>query len=50
MFIENYLAGDKIVVDPFVVGKPCVDQSIEPRESEISILYPACAATRILRR
>lgn len=34
--LRNDLAGDKVVVRPLVIDKPCLDQSIEPNESGIS--------------
>ena len=45
-FVDNDLAGDKVVVDPLLTSTPCVHQPPDPIEQEIPDLYPSCAVTR----
>ena len=50
LLLGNDLAGDKVVVNPIVTVKPCVDQPADPVEEEIPDLYPACAVTRSMSK
>ena len=50
LLLGNDLAGDKVVVDPIVSDKPCVDQSVDPVEQENPDLDPACAVTRSMSK
>ena len=50
LLLGNDLAGDKVIVDPLVTAKPCVDQPVDPVEQEIFELYPACAVTRSMSK
>ena len=40
------VAGEKFVVSPLVTDKPCMDQSPDPTEQELPLLYPSCAVPR----
>ena len=48
MLLGNDLAGDKVVVNPFVTDTPCMDQSPDPFEQDLPNLYPSCAVTRAI--
>ncbi len=48
--LGNDLAGEKVVVNPVVTAKPCVDQVDDQVEQEIPDLYPACAVTRAMSK
>jgi hypothetical protein len=50
LLLGNDLAGDKVVVNPLVTDKPCLDQKVDPVETEIPDLYPACAVTRAMAK
>ena len=50
LLLGNDLAGDKVVVNPLVTGTPCMDQSPDPIEPELSYLYPSCAVTRAMAK
>ncbi len=50
LLLGNDLAGGKVVVNPVVTAKPCVDQSDDPLEKEVPDLYPACAVTRSMSK
>ena len=50
LLLRNDLAGDKVVVSPFIYDKPCFDQVPNPIESEHPGLYPSCAVTRAMSR
>ena len=45
LLLGNDLAGDKVVVNAFVIDTPCMDQSPDPFEQELPDLYPSCAVT-----
>ena len=50
LLLGNDLAGDKVVVNPLVTDMPCMDQSPDPIEQEISDLYPSCAVTKAMAK
>ena len=50
LLLGNDLAGDKVVVNPLVTGTPCMDQSQNPIEQELSDFYPSCAVTRAMAK
>ena len=50
LLLGNDLAGDKVVVNPLVTDTPCMDQSPDPIEQELSDLYPSCAFTRAMAK
>ena len=50
LLLGNDLAGDKVVVNPFVIDTPCMDQSPDHMEQEIPDLYPSCAVTRAMAK
>ena len=50
MLLRNDLAGDKVVNDPILIHKPCLDQHPDFREEEIPDLYPSCVVTRTMAR
>ena len=50
LLLGNDLAGDKVVVNPFLTSTPCVDQPPDPIEQEIPDLYPSCAVTRSMAK
>ena len=50
LYLENDLAGDKVVVNAVVTEKPCLEQSPDPVEKEIPGLYPACVVTRAMTK
>ena len=50
LLLGNDLAGDKVMVDPLVTSKPCVDQPPDPIAQEIPDLYPLCAITRAMAK
>ena len=50
LLLGNDLAGDKVVVNPLLTTKPCLDQPPDPIEQEIPDLYPSCAVTRAMAK
>ena len=46
LLLGHELAGDKVVVNPFVTCTFCMDQSPDPIEQELPDLYPSCAIAR----
>ena len=50
LFLGNYLAGDKVVVNPLVTDTPCMDQSPDPIEQKLPDLYLSCAITRAMAK
>ena len=50
MLLGNDSAGDKVVVNPLVTDKPCMDQSPDPISigQELPDLYLSCAVTRAM--
>ena len=50
LLLGNDLAGNKIVTDPILIDKPCLDQSPDPIEKEIPDLYPSCVVTRAMAK
>ena len=50
LLLGNDLAGDKVVVNPFLTTIPCIDQPPDPIEQEIPDLYPSCAVTRAMAK
>ena len=50
LLLGNDLAGDKVVVNPFLTNIPCIDQPPDPIEQEIPDLYPSCAVTRAMAK
>ena len=50
LLLGNDLAGDKVVVNPFVTETPCMAQSPDPIEQELPDLYPTCAVTRTMAK
>ena len=46
LLLGDDVAGDKVVVNPLVTDTPCMDQSPDPFEQDLSDLYPSCAVTR----
>ena len=50
LLLGNDLAGDKVVTDPILIDKPCLDQNPGFIEEEIPDLYPSCVVTRAMTR
>ena len=50
LLLGNDLAGDKVVVNPFVTDTPNIGQTDDPIEQEIPDLYPSCAVTRAMAK
>ena len=50
LLLGNDLAGDKVVVNPLVTDTPCIDQSPDPIEQELTDLYPSCAVIRAIAK
>ena len=50
LLLGNDLAGDKVVVNPFVTDTPNIGQTDDPTEQEIPDLYPSCAVTRAMAK
>ena len=50
LLLGNDLAGDKVVVNPFVTDTPCMEQSPDPFEQELPDLYLSCAVTRAMAK
>ena len=50
LLLSNDLAGAKLVVNPFLINTPCVDQPPDPIEQEIPDLYPSCAVTTAMTK
>ena len=50
LLLDNDLAGDKVVLDPFLTSTPCVDQPPDPIEQEIPDLNPSCAITKAMAK
>ena len=50
MLLGKVLAGDKVVVDPLLTSKPCVDQLPGPIEQEVPDFYPSCDVTRAMAK
>ena len=50
LLLGNDLAGDKVVVNPLVIGTPCMDQSPDAIEQELPDLYPSCAVTKAMAK
>ena len=48
--MDNDLAGDRVIVNPLITAKPCVDQTCDQSEQDDSHLYPACAITRAISK
>ena len=46
LLLGNDLAGGKVVSDPILIDKPCLDQSPDPIEEEIPELYPTRAMAK----
>ena len=46
----NYLAGDKVVTDPILIDKPCLNQNLDPVEKEIPDLYPSYVVTQAVAK
>ena len=42
LLLGNDMAGDMVVLDPFLTSSPCVDQLPDPIDQEILDLYPPC--------
>ena len=50
LLLGNDMAGDMVVLDPFLTSTPCVDQLPDPIDQEILDLYPPCAITRTMAK
>ena len=50
LLLGNNLAGDKVMVDPFLTSTPCVDQTPGTIEQKILDLYPSHAVTRAMAK
>ena len=50
LLVGNDLAGDKVVTDPILIDKPCLDQNSDFIEEEFPDLYPSCVVTRAMAR
>ena len=50
LLFGNDLAGDKVVIDPSLIDKPCLDQNSDFMEVEIPDLYASCLVTRAMDR
>ena len=50
LLLGNDLAGDKVVVNPYVTDTPNIGQTDDPIEQEIPDLYPSCAITRAMAK
>ena len=50
LLLGTDLAGDKVVINPFVTYTPNLDQTLDPIEQEIPDLYPSCAVTRAMAK
>ena len=50
LLLDNDLVGDNVVVKPLVTDTPCMDQSPDLIEQELSDLYPSCAVTRAMAK
>jgi hypothetical protein len=50
LLLRNDLAGDKVVADPILLDKPCLNQIRDPIEEEIPDLYPSCVVTRAMAK
>ena len=50
ILLFNYLAGDKVMVDPLLTSTPCVVKLPDPIEQKIPDLYPSCAVTEQWQR
>ena len=50
LLLGNDLAGDKVVVNPFVTDTPNIGQTDDLIEQEIPDLYPSCAVTRAMAK
>ena len=50
LLFGNNLAGDKVVTDPSLIDKPCLDQNSDFMEVEIPDLYASCLVTRAMDR
>ena len=46
----NDLVGDKVVVNPVVTEKPCLEPCQDPVEKVIPSLYTACVVTRAMSK
>lgn len=45
IYLDLGLACDKIIINPFVTEKPCLNPTVDPIDKGISNLYPASAVT-----
>ena len=50
LLLGNDLADDRIIANPPIKAKPCVDQICDQREQDDSHLYPDCAITRAMSK
>ena len=50
LLLGNDLAGDKVIVNPLITAKPCVDQTCDQSEQDDSRSYLACAITRAMNK
>ena len=50
LLLGNDLAGDKVIINPLVTDKPCLDQTPDPIENEVPDLFPACVVTRAMSK
>ena len=50
LLFGNDLAGDKVVIDPSLIDKPCLDQNSDFMEVEIPDLYASCLVNRAMDR
>ena len=50
LLLGNDLAGDRVIINPLITAKPCVDQTFDQSEQDDSHLYPACAITRAMSK
>ena len=50
LLLGNDVAGDKVVVNPFVTDTPNIGQTDDPIEQKIPDLYPSCAVTRAMAK
>ena len=50
LLLGNDFAGNKVVTDPILIDKPCLDQSPDSIEEEIPDLYPSCVVTRAMAK
>ena len=45
LLLGNDLAGDRVIINPLITAKPCVDPTYYRSEQDDSHLYPACNYT-----